>query len=123
MTSKIAENMKELKNITDEIKRITYQVKELRERKNELESSILTYMIDNDQPGFKYRDMIVKRGETKTRARRKRREKEEEIMKVLSESGISDTKKTLEEILKAMSGEQSVKPKLKIQESLPEIRD
>ena len=114
--TEIRSNMKELKDINTEVKRLNYLLKGYRERKKELEDKIMEYLERTGQPGIKYEDLIVLAGEKKCRDKKKKEEKELDVLTILEDKGIRNSRETYLEILEAMRGEQKIAPSLKIKE-------
>ncbi len=108
--------MKELKDINTEIKRLGASLKALRDRKKDLENDIIDYLERTGQPGIKYEDLIVLAGERKHRERKNKDEKELDVLTILEEKGIRDSRAVYNEIVEAMRGEQKISPSLKIKE-------
>jgi hypothetical protein len=114
--TEIRSNMKELKDINTEIKRLNINLKGYRDRKKELEETIIEYLDRTGQPGIKYEDLIVLAGEKKARDRKKKEEKEFDVLTLLEERGIRDSRNLYNDILEAMKGEEKVISSLKIKE-------
>jgi hypothetical protein len=114
--TEIRSNMKELKDINTEIKRLNIILKGYRDRKKELEETIIEYLDRTGQPGIKYEDLIVLAGEKKARDRKKKEEKEFDVLTLLEERGIRDSRNLYNDILEAMKGEEKVVSSLKIKE-------
>lgn len=114
--TEIRSNMKELKDINTEIKRLNIILKGYRDRKKELEETIIEYLDRTGQPGIKYEDLIVLAGEKKARDRKKKEEKELDVLTLLEERGIRDSRNLYNDILEAMKGEEKVVSSLKIKE-------
>lgn len=119
--SDIAETMKELKDIVSAIKTMNSQIKELRERKKVLEEKVLSYLEDTNNPGIKYKELVVIKNESITHAKKKKKEREESIINILQQQGIQDPKKVYAEILASSLGEEKQTTKLRVKQSLPEI--
>ncbi len=117
-TARIANDMKELKTINNEIRRITIQLKNLREKKKDLEEHILTFLKKEEQPGLRYQEMVVLSGEKKIRDKKDKEQKEQEIITLLENAGISDPKSVYTNILEAMKGDQHIVPTLKIKNTV-----
>jgi hypothetical protein len=113
-TARIANDMKELKTINNEIKRLCILLKNLREKKKQIEDHILSFLKQEEQPGLKFQEMVVLSGERKIRDRKQRDQKEQDIITLLENAGVSNAKETYNNILDAMKGEQHVVPTLKI---------
>ena len=114
--TQIRYEMKELKDINTEIKNIAIKLKLLRERKKELEEDIIEYLNRTGQPGIKYEDLIVLAGEKKCRDKKKKEEKELDVLTILEQEGIRDSRTVYNHIVEAMRGEQRLAPSLKIKE-------
>ncbi len=114
--TEIRSNMKELKDINTEIKRLNIVLKGYRDRKKELEDNIIEYLDRTGQPGIKYEDLIVLAGEKKARERKKKEEKELDVLTLLEERGIRDSRNLYNDIIEAMKGEEKVVSSLKIKE-------
>ena len=121
MAEQIASDMKELKSIISELKKLTDHMKQLRDRKKQLEANILNYLEEHSQPGVKYQELIVLKNEKTTFTRKKPKEREVEVIKILEENGISDPKKVYELIGQASKVEEIPVTKLRIKQSIPEI--
>jgi hypothetical protein len=117
-TARIANDMKELKTINNEIRRLTTQLKNLREKKKDLETHILSFLKQEEQPGLRYQEMVVLSGEKKIRDKKDKEQKEQEIITLLENAGISDAKGMYTNILEAMKGEQHSVPTLKIKNTV-----
>ncbi len=117
-TARIANDMKELKTINNEIRRITIQLKNLREKKKELETHILSFLKQEEQPGLRYQEMVVLSGEKKIRDKKDKEQKEQQIITLLENAGISDAKGMYTNILEAMKGDQHTIPTLKIKNTV-----
>ena len=114
--TQIRSEMKELKEVNTEIKRLAISLKMLRERKKGLEEDIIEYLNRTGQPGIKYEDLIVLAGEKKCREKKKKEEKELDVLTILEDRGVRNSRETYLEILEAMRGEQKIAPSLKIKE-------
>ena len=121
MATQIANDMKELKAIIAETKKLTETLKELRSRKKDLENNILQYLEENEQPGVKYQELIVLRNEKTTYTKKKPKDKEKDIVRVLEENGISDPQKVYQMIGEASKGEEIQVNKLRIKQSVPDL--
>jgi predicted transcriptional regulator len=117
-TTRIANYMKELKTINNEIRRLTIQLKNLRDKKKDLEKHILSFLKQEEQPGLRYQEMVVLSGEKKIRDKKYKEHKEQEIINLLENAGVNDAKNTYNTILEAMKGEQHTVPTLKIKNSV-----
>jgi len=120
-TSVAASDMRELKEIVAELKIINAKAKELRGKKKDLESRIMEYLEETEAPGLRYKDLVVLKSETTIHSRKKKKDKEEGMIKVLEDLGVDDPKKALDQLKNAMVGEEKSETKLKIKNTVPEI--
>jgi len=121
MAVNVSESMKELSKLVLELKTMNAKAKDLRSRKKELEANILEYLESSEQPGIKYKELIVLKTETTTHTRLKKKEKQDNMIKVLEENGVEDAQKVYETIAKSLLGEEQTKSKLKVKMSVPEV--
>lgn len=117
MAQKVVDDLKELKNVSSEIKRLNMEIKLLRLRKKEIEDNIMEYLHTVDQPGVKYGDLVVLSKERTTRKRLKKKEKEENATGILEGMGVANPKEALQTILDSMKGEETVVESLQIKET------
>lgn len=117
MAEQVVSDLKELKNITSELKRMTAESRVLRLKKKEIEDRIISYLKQVDQPGVKYGDLIVLSKERMGRERLKNREKEENAISRLESLGIVNAKEALHSILDSMKGKEKLIESLQIKES------
>lgn len=121
MATQIANDMKELKAIMSETKKISDKLKELRSRKKQLETNILEYLETNEQPGVKYQELIVLRNEKTTFTKKKPKEREQEVVRILEENGISDPRNVYKLIGEAGKGEEVSVTRLRVKQSVPDL--
>jgi hypothetical protein len=110
----IAGLMKELKGINNELERINKSTKGLRDRKKKIETYILDYLENNDQPGIKYEDLIVLRHQKKKRLPKAKEEKKEDVIRILEDNGIENSIQVYNDILENMKGEEEKIASIKI---------
>jgi hypothetical protein len=112
--SAIQNYINELKNLSIELKRLNKASHAVRQRAKQVESDIINYLREKEQPGVKYQDMaIVVENKTK-RINKSKKDIEEDSLRVLEDYGISNAKEVLDEILRARKGEEIENQKLKI---------
>jgi hypothetical protein len=115
MTSTVIQDeMKELKAVEAQLKTLSEQSKELKSRKKELTASILDWLVKTDRPGCMYEELVVLRGEGKSRCPLKKKEKEAAAIRVLEEQGVQQPERLFETMKNAMTGEREMEPKLSI---------
>jgi hypothetical protein len=117
MASRTVADLRELKNITSEIKRLNAESKVLRLKKKEIEDRISEYLREENQPGVKYGDIVVLSKESVRRKRLKKKEKEEKAVAVLEDMGVLDARNALTNILDSMKGEEYVLESLQLKET------
>lgn len=117
MAQKVVSDLKELKNVSSEIKRLNAESKVLRLKKKDIEERIMEYLHEVDQPGVKYGDLIVLSKERTTRKRLKKKEKEENAIGILEGMGVINAKEALTSILDSMKGEETTVESLQIKET------
>lgn len=110
----ISNDVTELENINKEIKRLNEILKPLRKRKQELEESILKYMEEQDQPGLKYKDMIITSEVGVGREKKKKEEKVENLKQVLQKMGAHANDDAVDKVMNAIKGKPVDKLKLKL---------
>lgn len=117
MAQKVVSDLKELKNLSTEIKRLNAETKVLRLKKKDIEERIMEYLHEVDQPGVKYGDLVVLSKERTTRKRLKKKEKEDNAIQTLENMGVMNPKEALQSILESMKGEETVVESLQIKET------
>jgi|LakMenE18May11ns_1017448.scaffolds.fasta_scaffold9784973_2 hypothetical protein len=113
----IASDMNELKSINVEIKRLSEQIKRLKERKKDLDENIIEYLKNKDSEAIRYKDMLVITKEKKHREKKKKNERENDILNVLQQAGVMDSVKVLDNIKSALRGKEKTVNCLKIKEA------
>jgi hypothetical protein len=114
--SQIVSDLKQLKNVSSEIKRMGVVLKDLRSRKVALEEKILTYLNKTRRDGAKTQDIVVMAKERTKRPAKPKEEKEQDITEILRNAGVRDTSLTYQAILEAMKGEEQKKQAIVLKE-------
>lgn len=117
MSAKIFGDLKELKNITNEIKRLNIKLKELRLNKSEIEDRIKEYLEEEDQVGVKFENMIIMTQQKTKRSRMGKKEKEASASAVLEGMGIENPQEALKQIMESMKGEEELVSSLQVKET------
>ena len=112
--SSIQAMVKELEAIKNEIKRNNDTNTKLRKRASVIETHISGYLDNNKQPGFKYNGKKFVLQEKTTYKRAKKKDKEDNVTRILKEVGVHDAKKVYERIQDAQKGDEVEVRKLKI---------
>lgn len=121
MATKIAEVMKELKDINSELKRLNESRKTLLERKKEIDASIMSYLDEQNQPGIKFQELIVLKHEIHGHQRKHKKDRDGDMLKVLEEANVDDPKQVFHSLQQAMIGAETVKNKLKVKMGVPDL--
>ena len=109
-----AKYVSELQNLNIELKRIKKTSSELRKKIKIVESNIMEYLKEKQQPGVKYHDTAIVIENKSKRTSKPKKDKEEDALRILEEYGIRDSKNVLEQILDARKGDEIEINKLKI---------
>lgn len=112
--SSITGAVSELNTIIAEQKRLRIQMKKLNDRKKNLESVIINFLHEKDQPGLKYQGVAIVSEEKEVFKRKKKDEKKEDIKETLRNLGVKDLDKAYDELMNSMKGEADTSVKLKI---------
>lgn len=104
----------ELKNLNIELKRLNKASAIIRKNIKESEKNIIEYLNEKDQPGVKYQDFAIVLENSQKRVTKKKKDIEEDSIRVLEEYGLSNPKSVLEKILEARKGEEIDSQKIKI---------
>lgn len=104
----------ELESIKNEIKRNNDTNRSLRLRATVIEKEITSYLDAKNQEGLKYRGKSFILEEKISHARRGKKDKEEDTLRLLSDLGISDNKSAYSRLMDIQKGEEVETRKLKI---------
>ncbi len=117
MSTPIVGDLKELRNIVNEIKRLQNETRGLRLRKKVVEDKICDFPEDNNQLGIKIDSIAVIKKEKKQRHKKNKTEKEECATAILDKEGIKNSKHVLKTVLDSMKGEEYLTEGLQIKEN------
>lgn len=113
--SSIQRYITELTDLTTELKRLNTQSSQLRKQIKLVQKNILEYLSEKQQPGVKYRDMaVIVQNKTKFE-RKKKKEIEEDTIRLLNEYGIADANGFLSRIKDVRKGPEVQEDTIKIQ--------
>jgi hypothetical protein len=110
----IQQDVIELQDLDNEMKRLRKQMRTLKEQKERCEKRILEYLDVNEQPGLKMNGTIIM---AQDRRKRKYQRKSDKLARgeyILQKHGLFNSKEALDEVLEAMRGSPESKPTLKI---------
>jgi hypothetical protein len=102
---KVRADMIELRNLNLEITRLKTTLKQLQEKSNTLLSSVQTYLKLTNQQSISVGDFKVEATMKKKRERKKKVEKEQDVIQVLQNNGVRDAKRLVGQIFDSMKGE------------------
>lgn len=114
MTDQIKATLRELRDITSELKALNKTAKGLREKKKELEGNVIEYLEERGDVGIKYEDFIFMNDQKETRKRKKKKEQEADAISVLRKFKVHNAAEAYSEMLDAMKGEAEMVAKLKM---------
>jgi len=104
----------EIKNLNIELKRLNKSAAIIRKNIKEAEKNIIEFLREKEQPGVKYQDFAVILENKPKRASKKKKDIEEDSIRILEDYGIPNPKSVLFEILEARKGEEIDSQKIKI---------
>jgi len=116
--AKIKQDVGELKNIDEKLRALHESIRPLRERKKQLEQSILQSM--QSQGGsqgltqIKLPDVEITAVQKKVREKVKKSEKETSAIALLQQSGVKNARNTFKELQQVMKGAEKEVKKLKV---------
>ena len=117
----IQADMRELKDITNELKRMKMTCRLLNHKKKEIEDRIKDYLSKHEQPGLKYQYMIVLATEKKVRKRKSVEERANEVAEILQEKGYTEgIDEAVNEIMETLKGRAQTTVALKVKQEAPE---
>jgi hypothetical protein len=105
----------ELESIKIELKSLNEKRKKLKFREHELEHNIADFLKSKDQIGVKYQGSKILLEQKEKRVNKKNKDKDNDAINILTNYGLSEPQKVLNEILEARKGEKVQTDKLKIQ--------
>lgn len=114
--SNVREDLKELSKIYENLKKFSAEIKELRDRKKEIETNLIDYLQQTEEVGLRYESFIFFPKDKKIRKKLKKKEREENSIKVLEDYGVDQAKEAYEKLMEAMKGEEETVPVIKVSE-------
>ena len=112
----VVEQMRQLKILTGHIKAAQSQIKKMKQAKAQLEDRIMNYLNATNRSGAKTNDLLILTKEKTTRGKKKKDEKEQDVIQVLQQAGIQNADQTYQQIVQALQGEQHKSTTLVIKE-------
>lgn len=110
----VANDVNELNNLTQEIKRLSRELKLLRKKSKEAESRIVEYLKVKETPGVKFQGKALILQSKESHTKKKKVEQEMDALQVLSKYNIDNPQEALKEILQARKGNATEVHKIKI---------
>jgi seryl-tRNA synthetase len=111
---KIRADMIELRNLNIEITRLKSTLKQLEEKSNTLLLGVQNYLKLSNQQSISVGDFKIEATMKKKRERKKKVEKEQDVIQVLQNNGVRDAKRLVGQIFDSMKGEMKEKSVFKI---------
>ena len=104
MTSLVKADIIELDQLNTELKRLTSSCRDLRARAKMIEDRIIEYLKTNNQPGIRYNGTAILLENNSRRIRKTKTQKEEHLLEILQNHGISDPQPLVEKLCEAHKG-------------------
>lgn len=111
---KVRADMIELRNLNIEITRLKSTLKQLEEKSNTLLNGVQNYLKLTNQQSISIGDFKIEATMKKKRERKKKVEKEQDVIQVLQNNGVRDAKRLVGQIFDSMKGEMKEKSVVKI---------
>jgi len=106
--------LKELVELTKELKMTTNKAKQLRAEKKEYEQTINEYLKESGQPGIKYGNLIIFAEEKPKRITKKKKEKEKDTIKLLESAVVKNPEEFYKTMIESFKGEKKMIDALKL---------
>ena len=113
-TQKARSELIELKNVHTEINRLKGLMKNLTEKSKTLTESIHKYLKGSNLQSISYGDFKIEATVKQKRQRKKKAEKEKDVLAVLQKAGIRDAKRLYAEIDNSLKGEVTTESSIKV---------
>jgi hypothetical protein len=110
----IKNDVKELNLLNTEIKRLSVNTKNLKNQAKEVEKRIISYLNSKEQHGVKYSGTAVIVENKLRRQGKKKTERENDAIRILTNNGVHNANSVLEELLEARRGDNVEHQRLKI---------
>ncbi len=110
----ILSDVNELQSLNVEYARLKEELKIIQEKRKLCEERILYYLSLNDQPGIKYKDVILLAENKNARKRCDKKNKLQKGSDFLKNLGINNSKEVFEDLMNALKGSPVSKSQLKL---------
>jgi hypothetical protein len=114
-TQKARSELIELRNIHTEITRLKSLIKGLTEKSDTLTESIHKFLKESNLQSISYGDFKIEAMMKQKRQRKKKAEKEKDVLAVLQKAGIRDAKRLYAEINDSLKGEITTQSSIKVE--------
>lgn len=104
----------EVKEINKEIARYNNSIKKLRNRKDLIEKDITAYLQKDKSNSITYNNSVIQVKDVTVRERKKKSQKEMDIISVLKNNGVPNSDSVYREIMELNKGKAITKKKVKI---------
>jgi hypothetical protein len=98
-------DVNELNSINKEIKALAVSRRKLVAKKKLVEERIKLFLKNKDQPGVKHNGVAIILDKSEKRANLKKDEQERQIREILSQNGVSDVNRVLQELNNSKKGD------------------
>ena len=115
--SVVVADIKQLKILSDEIKKLSKRLHEMRQAKKNIEARVISYFEKTQKTGAKTSDMLVLTKQKFQTARKPEEEKREEVFNLLAGAGIQNVHEMYDRLTSAMKGEQKVQTAVVLKEN------
>ena len=115
--SVVVADIKQLKILSDEIKKLSKRLHEMRQAKKNIEVRVISYFEKTQKTGAKTSDMLVLTKQKFQTARKPEEEKREEVFNLLAGAGIQNVHEMYDRLTSAMKGEQKVQTAVVLKEN------
>lgn len=110
----ILSDVNELKSLNVEYARLKEELKSIQEKRKLCEERILYYLETNDQPGIKYKDVVLLAENKNSRKRCDKKSKLQKGAEFLENLGVSNSKVAFEQLMETLKGSPTSKSQLKL---------
>lgn len=98
-SDKIIPNLTKLTQLNSEIKRVSLLLKNLRLQKEETENEITQYLIEVNQPGIQYQNLIILNKQYKQQKSKNKNDRNKSMIEVLENNGIRNSQDVLKQLI------------------------
>ncbi len=115
--SVVVADIKQLKILSDEIRKLSKRLHEMRQAKKVIETRVVNYFEKTQKTGAKTSEMLVLTKQKFQTTRKKEDEKREDVISLLAGAGIQNVNEMYEKLTDAMKGEQRIQTAVVLKEN------